>query len=137
MKLVYVMMQEECVHIAASANPLILTSKLKYQLLRVRYTTVSQPESIDGWLAVQLGDKLWFPCWESRVMINTAARIVPIIAAQERAFATLPPANPSSSSPPQAASIIAPSSGTHYVTPVTDSPDDSVTNASSVSASLL
>ena len=81
-----------------------------------RYTTVSQPDSVDGWLAVQLGDKLWFPGWNSAVMAETAARIVPIVTGQERAAVSLQPSTPKSSSPLQAASIADPASGTSGAT---------------------
>jgi hypothetical protein len=81
-----------------------------------RYTTVSQPDSVDGWLAVQLGDKLWFPGWNSAVMAETAARIVPIVTGQERAAASLQPSTPKTSSPLQAASIPDPTSGTSGAT---------------------
>ena len=64
----------------------------------VRYTTVSQAECVDGWLAVQLSDRLWFPCWSSKDMTESAARIIPLIASQERATAALQPANPATSS---------------------------------------
>jgi hypothetical protein len=61
---------------------------------------------------VQLGDKLWFPGWNSAVMAETAARIVPIVTGQERAAASLQPSTPKTSSPLQAASIPDPTSGT-------------------------
>ena len=64
----------------------------------VRYTTVSQPECVDGWLGVQLSDKLWFPCWSSKDVTESAAKIAPLIASQERATAALQPANPAASS---------------------------------------
>ena len=95
-----------------------------------RYTTVSQPDSVDGWLAVQLGDKLWFPCWNSAVMAETAARIVPIVTGQERAAVSLQPSTPKSSSPLQAASIADPASGT---TGATAAKTISNPNAASVS----
>ncbi len=60
----------------------------------IRYTTVSQPECVDGWLGMQLSDKLWFPCWNSKVMSDSAARIIPLILSQERAAAALQPASP-------------------------------------------
>ena len=107
----------------------IFDRKPKLYPLNLRYTTVSQPDSIDGWLAVQLSDKLWFPCWNSTVMTDTAARIVPIVAAQERASLNSPLATTLSS---HASSISAPSSTTDNVTAVTDSQTQSVTNASSV-----
>jgi hypothetical protein len=61
--------------------------KLVYIMMQEEYTTVSDPESVDGWLGVQLSDKLWFPCWNSQGMAATAAKIVPIVAAQGRATA--------------------------------------------------
>ena len=63
----------------------------------IRYTTVSQPECVDGWLGMQLSDKLWFPCWNSKVMSDSAARIIPLISSQERAAAALQPASPAPS----------------------------------------
>ena len=63
----------------------------------IRYTTVSQPECVDGWLGMQLSDKLWFPCWNSKVMSDSAARIIPLILSQERAAAALQPASPAPS----------------------------------------
>ena len=64
MKLVYVMMQEECVGVAAVAAKRF---DLQTDPVFIRYTTVSQPECVDGWLGMQLSDKLWFPCWNSKV----------------------------------------------------------------------
>ena len=101
--------------------------------MRGRYTTVSQPESVDGWLAVQLGDKLWFPCWNSKVMEATAAKIIPIVAAQERTAAMQLPASPTGTSHIQPALVAAPGNGSASVTPASDSAADSVTNASAVS----
>jgi hypothetical protein len=125
------------VRVQTAASAQINTQKPKHQLkshpLRARYTTVSHPESIDGWLAVQLGDKLWFPCWDSRVVADTAARIIPIIAAQERASSNAPPATSASATPPPAASPPESSDGTRHVTQVTEQVVDSVTKASSVS----
>ena len=63
----------------------------------IRYTTVSQPECVDGWLGMQLSDKLWFPCWNSKVMSDSAARIIPLISSQARAAAALQPASPAPS----------------------------------------
>jgi hypothetical protein len=57
--------------------------------IHLRYTTVSQPECVDGWLGVQLSDKLWFPGWNSKVMSDSAARIITFIVSQERATAAL------------------------------------------------
>jgi hypothetical protein len=57
----------------------------------IRYTTVSQPECVDGWLGMQLSDKLWFPCWNYKVMSDSAARMIPLIAFQDHA-ASLQPA---------------------------------------------
>jgi len=57
----------------------------------IRYTTVSQPECVDGWLGMQLSDKLWFPCWNHKVMSDSAARMIPLIAFQDHA-ASLQPA---------------------------------------------
>ena len=59
----------------------------------IRYTTVSQPECVDGWLGMQLSDNLWFPCWNSKVMSDSAARIIPLISFQEHT-AALQPATP-------------------------------------------
>ena len=95
-----------------------------------RYTTVSQPDSVYGWLALQLGDKLWFPGWNSAVMAETAARIVPIVTGQERAAASLQPSTPKTSGPLQAASIADPTSGTSGATAAKTI---SNTNAASVS----
>ena len=94
MKLVYVMMQEECVGVAAVA-----AKRFDPQTdpVFIRYTTVSQPECVDGWLGMQLSDKLWFPCWNSKVMSDSAARIMPLISSQERAAAALQPASPAPS----------------------------------------
>ena len=94
MKLVYVMMQEECVGVAAVAAKRF---DLQTDPVFIRYTTVSQPECVDGWLGMQLSDKLWFPCWNSKVMSDSAARIIPLISSQERAAAALQPASPAPS----------------------------------------
>ena len=96
LKLVYVMMQEECVRAAAAAA---LLPRLRPYHVSVRYTTVSQPECVDGWLGVQLSDKLWFPCWSSNIMTESAARMMPLIASLERTSAAQQPANPAASAP--------------------------------------
>ena len=80
----------------------------------IRYTTVSQPECVDGWLGMQLSDKLWFPCWNSTVMSDSAARIIPLISSQERAAAALQPASPA---PPFNASQALPASPRNVATP--------------------
>jgi hypothetical protein len=54
-----------------------------------RYTTVSQPEFVDGWLGMQLSDKLWFPCWNAALMSESAAKIMPLITSQERSIVSL------------------------------------------------
>ncbi len=63
----------------------------------IRYTTVSQPECVDGWLGMQLSDKLWFPCWNSKVMSDSAARIIPLISSPDRTTTALQPASPAPS----------------------------------------
>ena len=80
----------------------------------IRYTTVSQPECVDGWLGMQLSDKLWFPCWNSKVMSDSAARIIPLISSQERTAAALQPASPA---PPFNASQALPASPRNAATP--------------------
>ena len=77
-----------------------LLPRLRPYHVSVRYTTVSQPECVDGWLGVQLSDKLWFPCWSSDVMTESAARMMPLIASLERTSAAQQPANPAASAPP-------------------------------------
>lgn len=119
-------------HIASSATA-HFSWKLKSQYLHVRYTTVSQPDSVDGWLAVQLGDKLWFPCWDIQTMAATAARIIPIVTAQQHSAAILQPASPTTSGHLQPASITTPANGTSPAIPANDSAADAVTNASAVS----
>jgi hypothetical protein len=111
LKLVYVMMQEECVGVAAVA-----AKRFDPQTdpVFIRYTTVSQPECVDGWLGMQLSDKLWFPCWNSKVMSDSAARIIPLISSQERAAAALQPASPA---PPFNASQALPASPRNAATP--------------------
>jgi hypothetical protein len=94
LKLVYVMMQEECVGVAAVASKRF---DLQTDPVFIRYTTVSQPECVDGWLGMQLSDKLWFPCWNSKVMSDSAARIIPLISSLERTTAALQPASPAPS----------------------------------------
>jgi hypothetical protein len=69
-------------------------------IVLVRYTTVSQPECVDGWLGLQLRDKLWFSCWGSKEMTESAAKIIPLITSQESTTAALQPANVAASSSP-------------------------------------
>jgi hypothetical protein len=111
LKLVYVMMQEECVGVAAVAAKRF---DLQTDPVFIRYTTVSQPECVDGWLGMQLSDKLWFPCWNIKVMSDSAARIIPLISSQERAAAALQPASPA---PSFNASQALPASPRNAVTP--------------------
>jgi hypothetical protein len=119
LKLVYVMMQEECVGVAAVAAKRF---DLQTDPVFIRYTTVSQPECVDGWLGMQLSDKLWFPCWNSKVMSDSAARIIPLISSQERAAAALQPASPA---PSFNASQALPASPRNAVTPTALSLDGS------------
>jgi hypothetical protein len=70
-------------------------------------------------------------------MEATAARIIPIVAAQERTAAMQLPASPIGASNLQPESIAAPANGTASVTPAADSAADAVTNASAVSCPLL
>ena len=37
--------------------------KLIYLMMQQEYTTVSEPESVDGYLGVMVGDSLWYPLW--------------------------------------------------------------------------
>jgi hypothetical protein len=97
LKLVYVMMQEECVRVAADAAKCL---NLQAHRGFIRYTTVSQPDCVDGWLGVQLSDKLWFPCWNSKFVSDSAARIIPLIASQERTAAALQPTTSAASASP-------------------------------------
>jgi hypothetical protein len=90
LKLVYVMMQEECVAIIFISRPPQLLTRFVF----VRYTTVSQPEFVDGWLGVQLSDRLWFPCWNIEVMSDSAAKIAHSIVSRDRCVnSTIPHAN--------------------------------------------
>ena len=70
-------------------------------------------------------------------MEATAAKIIPIVAAQERTAAIQLPASPTGASHLQPASIVAPANGTASVTPAADSAAVAVTNASAVSHPLL
>jgi hypothetical protein len=89
---------------AAAAAALL--PRLRPYHVSVRYTTVSQPECVDGWLGVQLSDKLWFPCWSSDVMTESAARMMPLIASLERTSAAQQPANPAASAPSSSISSV-------------------------------
>ena len=70
-------------------------------------------------------------------MEATAAKIIPIVAAQERTAAMQLPASPTGTSHIQPALVAAPGNGSASVTPAADSAAVAVTNASTVSHPLL
>lgn len=41
-----------------------------YVMMQEEYTTVSEPESVDGYLAIMIGDKLWCPLFTEDKLAN-------------------------------------------------------------------
>ena len=45
--------------------------EILYVMMQDDYTTVSQPECVDGWLGMYIGDKLWYPLWNLKEVEST------------------------------------------------------------------
>ena len=52
--------------------------KIIYVMMQSDYTTVSEPECVDGWLAMYIGDKLWYPLWDNNQVASTGNVTYPI-----------------------------------------------------------
>ena len=50
-----------------------------YVMMQSDFTTVSQPESVEGWLRLYLGDKLWYPLWDQGQVESTGDAIAGLI----------------------------------------------------------
>lgn len=66
---------------AKYANQLFKKGKLQilYVMMQRTYTTVSEPDSCDGWLGIQIGDALWYPLWDESTVGPTADSLLTII----------------------------------------------------------
>ena len=50
-----------------------------YVMMQSDFTTVSQPESVDGWLRLYLGYNLWYPLWDEGQVESTGDAIAEVI----------------------------------------------------------
>jgi hypothetical protein len=59
------------------ANTLFKRGKLNivYVMMDQKYTTVSSPDYVDGWLGIMVGDSLWYPLWNHDYVNATATEI--------------------------------------------------------------
>jgi len=66
---------------ASYANQLQKKGKLRiiFVMAQQHYTTVSTPDSCDGWLGVTIGDALWYPLWTDAHIKSTATEISKIV----------------------------------------------------------
>jgi hypothetical protein len=44
-----------------------------------QYTTVSKTDSVDGWLAIMIGDALWYPLWDAGQVGACAAELAKLV----------------------------------------------------------
>ena len=44
-----------------------------YVMMQSDFTMVSQPEHVEGWLAMYVGDKLWYPLWDRAQVESTGS----------------------------------------------------------------
>ncbi len=67
----------DCRMQAKYANDLFKRGKLKllYCCMNASYTTLSQPECVDGWLGFMIGDALWYPLWDQECLDSTATAL--------------------------------------------------------------
>ena len=49
--------------------------KLVFVMMNANYTTVSEPEYVDGWLGILVGGALWVPMWDSNHVSSAAKSI--------------------------------------------------------------
>ena len=61
-----------------------------YVMMQSDFTTVSQPESVEGWLRLYLGDKLWYPLWDKGQVESTGDAIAGIIGDHAKVQTTSP-----------------------------------------------
>jgi len=70
------------------------------------YTTVSQPDSVDGEMALWMGNHLWYPLWCPTQAVTTGDQIVALLGGPDLGGGTpLPPLPPVSPSLLQAAAV--------------------------------
>jgi hypothetical protein len=67
--------------------------KLLYVMMDAQYTTRSEPECVDGWLGIMLGDALWYPLWNEASVASTAKTLASVLGtnALSAQSAMLPP----------------------------------------------
>lgn len=53
--------------------------RLLYVMLDSTYTTATTPAGVDGWLARQVGDDLWYPLWTHEQVDHTAREIAKLL----------------------------------------------------------
>ena len=53
--------------------------KIIYVMMQSDYTTVSEPDYVEGWLAMYIGDKLWYPLWDIKQVASTGDSIAGLI----------------------------------------------------------
>ena len=70
---------------AKYANQLYKKGKLQifYVMMQADYTTVSEPDSCDGWLGIMIGDALWYPLWDAGLIESAVAGLLTQIGGKE------------------------------------------------------
>ena len=102
--------------------------RIVYVMMEEDYTTVSQPDSVDGEMVLWMGNHLWYPLWCPTQAATTGDQIAALLGGPDLGGTTpLPPMPPVSPSLLQAAAVW-PASGCEYDG---DSSDDDSDTASS------
>jgi len=55
------------------------SKRVLYVMMNENYHTRSSPQSVDGWLAFMLGDDLWYPLWNEKVIPGTVKELLNLI----------------------------------------------------------
>ncbi len=63
--------------------------KIIYVMMDENYTTVTNP-AVDGWLAMYIGDNIWYPLWNHSKVSETSAAIAYLISGQAAAAPSSP-----------------------------------------------
>eukprot|EP01034_Spumella_vulgaris_P037508 gene37508-46274_t len=76
---------------AKYANQLVKKGKLRliFLMMQNNYTTVSTPDSCDGWLGLMIGDALWYPMWSEGHVETTLKEIRKLVGSSAQLSANL------------------------------------------------
>lgn len=53
--------------------------ELFFVMMQQEYTTVSSPDSVDGYLGIMVGDNLWYPLWDGTFLSDTVDSITKLL----------------------------------------------------------